>query len=1224
MSAEQFLKRLLDQGLLEPKVVASLRKQIASSKKKFTAKSVAKLLVSKGRLTQFQAKKALSEMAAEKPAADDSNIAEVSPAGDESKASGGSSKGHLTADDLEDELVPLDEEPEAELEPIEEELQPLEDELQPLEDELEPLEEELQPLEDELQPLEDDPPEATVEVTPDEPAAGGLQPLEEETLEPIGGVLTPPDSGLEPLEGGLEPLEGGLEPFDGGGLDPLTGGLEPMAGGLEPIDGGGLEPLGASGEPAAKPAEPAQATGAHVKKKAASRPWESALILIGGGTLVALLLISGVLYFVLTRGNAAEMFAAAEEAYSSGSYSNAKNHYSEFVSAFPSDENASLARVKMGLAELRISSGGANKTKALETAQEVMPRIKAEDKFSEGRTEVASILPDIAEGLAKSARNTEETELSEELTDKAENAMELVNEYVTGTVRKTQTARIAAIEELIALERREIRRNKRLVTDLGEMSAALEDKETKRAYEIRKQLLLEYPDLEGSEQLAAAVSDITSLQSDLVVSKVNPIDALTDDPTSAVSARVVLATTKGATADSAVGKQALFLVRGSCYGLDAATGKVLWRRSVGFATTSQPVRIGSDALLVNGSRNELMRVRAETGELIWRTPLGGPFGDPLVLGERAYVAVDNQRIVAIDVNTGAASNYADMPQLLSCSPGGDEKASKVYAVGDHSNLYVLSSTKLSSSEVFYLGHKEGTVRTPPVMLRGHLFVAENAGSNYSLMHVLSTDSTGGKIEAVQQPFRLTGRVIVPPVVVDRKMLVITDLGAITLFDFNLESRSQPVKIVAEFSQTSKKPILSYSAADTAALWIGDERLSKYGISTAKGTLESDWRKPIGDAYLAPLQLFGNALCIVRKQNNSASVIASALTAETGDEIWRTELASPFAGPPVKMGDQMVGVSSQGNLYSVPSDLEGQIQLAPTAVVQNVVNELSFNNQANLGGDQLSVTSRVSPGLGLFADAGGNPAKVTRVKLDIPDAAASAEPTMFGGGLLFPSPAGQVYLLDPKTGKQLKSPFQPPLAGGEEITWNRPVVVDTNAFFIADSRQLLHKVGPQMQGVAEAKLPFIPIGATAVLGDFVWQGVRGEEGDQLESFNASDLKPAASVPLGGPIAWGPVTVNDVLLAATHDEIVCVQADGAILWKQPTAQGIPVGEPLVEAGQLIFASSRGMVWRADAATGEASGDVDLNEPFMSGPARFGKRIAIAGADGVIHFLEYSATE
>ncbi|MCR9120277.1 MAG: hypothetical protein NXI22_25355, partial [bacterium] len=95
MSAEQFLKRLLDQGLLEPKVVASLRKQIASSKKKFTAKSVAKLLVSKGRLTQFQAKKALSEMAAEKPAADDSNIAEVSPAGDESKASGGSSKGHL-------------------------------------------------------------------------------------------------------------------------------------------------------------------------------------------------------------------------------------------------------------------------------------------------------------------------------------------------------------------------------------------------------------------------------------------------------------------------------------------------------------------------------------------------------------------------------------------------------------------------------------------------------------------------------------------------------------------------------------------------------------------------------------------------------------------------------------------------------------------------------------------------------------------------------------------------------------------------------------------------------------------------------------------------------------------------------------------------------------------------------------------------------------------------
>lgn len=1179
MSAEAFLNHLLEQGLLEPKVIDSLRQQVAKSKKKFSAKDVAKLLVSKGRLTKFQAQKALeSGGAAEDEVADE------------------------TGADEEYEYEYVDEEVEGDDE----------------EYEYEYVDEEVEEEED-LQPIDAEPVEA-----------GGLEPLDDSANE--AGGLEPIDDtgGLQPLDeaGGLQPLDdgGGLQPLDdSGGLQPLDdGGLQPLddGGGLQPLDDSGLQPLGeeAAAEPAEAEEDPKRPKkGKHVKQEAARRPWESPLILIGSGSLVALLFLSAVLYFVLTRGNAADMFQSAEEAYASGSYSTAKNLYSDYVTQFPRDENSSLARVKMGLAELRISSSGSNKEKALETAKEVMPRIKPEEKFTEGRTEVAGILPDIAEGLVKQARATEETGVSRNLTQKAEEAMKLVDEYVTGTVRKTQTARISKIQELIALEHREIARNERLDSDLKLIDAALASEDTTRAYDIRRQLLLDYPDLESKQKLIDAVSQITSLQKDLVVDKVQPIKALTDDPSAAANARVVLATTLGETAQSASGNQMVFLVRGSVYSLDAATGKVLWRRSVGFTTNSQPVRVGSDVLLVNGSRNELILVRAATGELVWRTPLEERFGDPLVLGERAYVASESGRVTAVNLNDGSASNYAQIPQPLSCPPGGDEKASKVYAVGEHSNLYVLSSTKLSCSEVFYLGHKAGTVATAPVMLRSHLFIAENAGSNYSLMHVLKTNNTGTELESVQQPFRLTGKVIVPPVILGRRLLVITDLGAITLLEMNLERRSEPVRVVAQFSQTSTKPLLGYSAADTSYLWVGDERLSRYAISTAKGTLDSDWRKPIGDAYLAPLQIFGDALCMVRKENQSASILATAVESETGSEIWRTELASPFAGPPVKVGDRLVGVSSQGNLYSVPSDVQGQTQLSPAATVRNVVNELSFSHQASLGDGKISVTSDVSPTLGLYADATSDPNKVTRVQLKIPDAPAATEPQAFAGGLLYASPKGQVLLLDPVTGEQKAPPFQPPLGGGQQVDWNRPAIDEVNSvFYITDKRQILYRVGSNMRSAADVDLPAPPISPIALTSSAVHVVLRTDEGDQLQSLAVAGLKPTTATSLESQLAWGPVVADDHVFAATLETIFCFDSDGKLAWKQPAAHGTPVGSPLADGGAFVFASSRGVVWKADPASGEFSANVDLNEPFMSGPVRLGQRLAIAGSDGVIHFL------
>ena len=77
------------------------------------------------------------------------------------------------------------------------------------------------------------------------------------------------------------------------------------------------------------------------------------------------------------------------------------------------------------------------------------------------------------------------------------------------------------------------------------------------------------------------------------------------------------------------GQIALAAVDGAVYGLDAATGRVLWRRLVGFDANPQapsfpPTPLspepGSDALVVDTTHNEILRIEGATGRVRWRQP----------------------------------------------------------------------------------------------------------------------------------------------------------------------------------------------------------------------------------------------------------------------------------------------------------------------------------------------------------------------------------------------------------------------------------------------------------------------------------------------------------------------------------------------------------------------------------------------------------------------------
>ncbi len=140
-------------------------------------------------------------------------------------------------------------------------------------------------------------------------------------------------------------------------------------------------------------------------KQTKAGTWESPLILLGGGTLIVLLLMGTVLFVFLTRGSGDKMFQEAETTYREQSYQQAIRLYDKFLSGHSSHASASLARVRRGLAELRLATAGGEKLEqALGETTRVLPTIVQEKAFDEAYSELASILPGLAEGFAEKAR----------------------------------------------------------------------------------------------------------------------------------------------------------------------------------------------------------------------------------------------------------------------------------------------------------------------------------------------------------------------------------------------------------------------------------------------------------------------------------------------------------------------------------------------------------------------------------------------------------------------------------------------------------------------------------------------------------------------------------------------------------------------------------------------------------------------------------------------------
>lgn len=1177
MSAKRFLEVLENSGLLESRVLAELRRNLAETKGKVTPESMAKYLVEKGHLTKFQATKLVAKVAPSEEEPADSQAAKAKQKSDDDDLLS------LAPIDDETEPIPPPKSPAAKPKPAQV--------LVPDETN-----------EDETVILED---------------AGGLTPVED-----AGTGLTP--IGRAPA--GLTPM-GGI----GSGLSPV--GLEPTS--LDPFGGAGLSDLGAA-DPFAFPGGQSTGKQLYVPRKKETR-WDTKLMLGGGLSLLVFVLLGSFLLWNALATPAVELYEAAEKAYREAAYPEAKDRFQNFLDKHSGHENAGKARVRIYLIRIRLDVG--DPERGLATAQEVLPLVVKEKEADLAREEFPLLLPQIPEGFVNRAKQAKDTTTREQLLAKAEEAMKLVNdpEVIPSSRRTLIQPQLHRINEDIGLVKRTINQEKELVTAIAEIGTAEEAGETVKAFQIYHKLLKDYPSLRDDVDLREAVARISARERSLVKIVEEPIAALNTEADRASEFRVVLASRAGGGEAKPQNPVATALAAGSAYGLDAASGQVLWSRFVGYATHGTPVRLSNqadaDVLLVDRQRQELARIKARSGELVWRLPVGEDFSEPGISGPRLYVSTSKGRILEIDGNTGECKRHVVVPQKLAVAPAVVSDQPYIFQVGEHSNIYVLSAESLECVDVIYLGHRAGTIEVAPLILMGHVFLAENSASA-ARVHALKirSEGDGPKLFPTQEPILTTGRVVVPLVVYNRRLLILTDRGEIRVFDVDKTKNERSVTDTGKLPATLNEPLMGYALADGTTLWIADNKLTKYTVQVTRKEITRDPTITLlGDTFVAPLQLFGNSLIHARRMAGSTGVSVACISVDNPRQvIWQTHLGVPAGRIAVNPAtNEIVAISSGASLYQINGEvLKSGYNDTPVATAGGG-SSLSFTQPIEFEKDVVAFFNPADNKQLLVYNPDPSSPRLRIVPLQLGDGKVPCTPVAFLGGLLVPADHGGVLLLKLSDGTNQVLPFQPKLEPDEKIQWRRPAVLGESGreFVIADDRKNIYRVGvkdqpsPHLAELGSNQLEVELASGLAVAGDTLYSVVRTNGGDAVVAISVAELKVIKEWDLqGGRVTWGPEQVgNTVMIVTDEKELRCYGPNQTERWEKPAVMhGQPAGRPLIDGDDYVFASIPGTVWRIAGATGQESAKAEVGEPLGAGPVAFRGRLLLCGNDGSLHVI------
>ena len=624
--------------------------------------------------------------------------------------------------------------------------------------------------------------------------------------------------------------------------------------------------------------------------------WDSFKVYGYLGIIGLLLLVGAGIAWVLTREGADEVIKNANKLYEQKNYEAAQKAYAEFADDYPDSQYRSLADVRVVMTELyKAAAFKQEPWRAVDLAKQKLPAVANEKGMTDSnRGDLAQLLVNIAKNLADSAARADETSKKQSLLAKLDEHRTLMENplYVTGTMRTNLASQIQEVEESRQRVQRDIDRNIKLDESEVSMASLLDEKRTKPAYDVRKSLLREFPELEDHGRIVSLVHRASDIQQTLVEASAKLPKVTTEAPPEKSLSTIVLTTLLGNSARNARRNHVSSRRWIDQWRSMAESGKMKCADIfVGYAKDLPPVRLSGDegVLLSESSTFEVIRCGSSDGKIQWGALIDEPFELPLSDGPDVYVATHSGRLIKMDASSGDASWATQVPQSFDTGVGVDRQAKRAYIPGDHSNLYVLNTEDGSCLQSVYIGHEPGTVVVPPVPLLGHVFVIENAGANFCYVHILRVNESDGSLTVDQSPFRLTGNVGIKPIIEERRLIVVTDRGEGIVYDVEPTAEQDQVTVAATLSPSYNQPTLTQMAVSGTQMWITGTRIGRYVLQITEGKIVPGWTLHDGDTFIGQPFAKDDTLVYARILRGTSAIRVTAADAKSGSEIWHTDV-----------------------------------------------------------------------------------------------------------------------------------------------------------------------------------------------------------------------------------------------------------------------------------------------------------------------------------------------
>ncbi len=886
------------------------------------------------------------------------------------------------------------------------------------------------------------------------------------------------------------------------------------------------------------------------KKQAKENPWDSKLMILGGGALLLFVLMGGALYFALTWQSADELYDLAEEDYKRASYTQAIEKYDKFVARFPKHISVSRAKVHRGLSKMRQvvdpAKNASQFAQALTEAKTILAEIGPESAFGEASADLSAMLPKIAGGLSQAAMET----LSPGITAEAEEAVKLVDRYAPkeGTSPKMSEAR-----SQIEVARRNTSRDEELKKSVVLIREKLAADDTAAAYALRTALVRDFTDLTEDPRLLRVTLEIAEKERELIrfVPEVapagNPVDMAAKNATGAGFSAENVALIQPASVSSGNTAGAGEVVRlvaapDAIYAMNAMNGTVFWRYSLrGNLRTRTPQNLpvwvreegragkaGNDlGLLAVDAKNQTLNFIAKE-TLQWTQKIGEKVSaNVMTAGTEALVASTSGKLHAFRVPEGGKVGFYQFQQPLVTAPARDAERGMLYQIAEHSNMFALVDAERDGKpcvRVYHVGHRAGEVLLPPMVVGDFVLVMMKWEENTQVKvypraeaapHALLLDSVedAALVAAVApvQEFTITGSVDATPQVMNNRVLLVSDTGEMQVWSISAANEHEPFQVIARGSgqdtgrtKTGVNDASSpfFPLLNANEVYVAGTQLERFDIQATNNRLQSRWVVNTESVTLQPLEWIAAAktLMHVRLVKNREGMNILAVETAQGRAQWDIQLAVPFITEPTILADGRVLVCTQsGAIFDVTEKISEMSAAAggknappgKDAVLQDVIGQAPAEY----------VPQQVAQS---FCDENGNfvllPAGQSRQLLIFSDKekrfqAKSVSDVISGTLLPFqtaifvPCQKGQIFLMDRLEGTMKATPFQPKLRG-EDFVWKLAQIGTKSQWIAADNHARLYRFS--LQKGKEKGLPALLEDASvkleaSVVGEIAFSG-----------------------------------------------------------------------------------------------------------------------------------------